>query len=225
MGITLNKKEQEIFNLIQDKIGNKYQVYLVGGSVRDKLLNRETKDLDFATNCDGEKVNSLFDDVLYYPKYGTNSLKIYNYHITIATFRKETCYFDYRHPSKVEFVNTIEEDYQRRDFTINCLYLDKNLKIIDPTNKGLSDIDNKIIRLIGDKNNRIKEDPLRIIRAYRFMKKLNFQIEEETLQAIENNKELVRILNPNKIKEEISKVMEFEDYIVKHLGLEFLYNR
>ena len=225
MKINLNSKEKEIFNYINDLIGKEYLLYLVGGSVRDIILNKPTFDLDFTTSCPADKVNTLIKDAIYFAKFGTNTFKIDNYHITIATLRKEEGYDDYRHPNKIVFVNSIEDEYLRRDFTINCLYVDSSLRVIDPTKKGLEDINNKIIRIIGDKEKRIIEDPLRIIRAYRFKYLLNFEIEDESKKAINSHLDLLTKLNKQKINEELNKVKDYKNEIIKQLNLDFIYNK
>ena len=181
------------------------ELFLVGGSTRDLLLNREVSDLDFATRKKPDEVHDLFPNKLYFEKYGTTTFKIDSFHITLATYREEKDYIDFRHPSKVDFVTDYKTDSKRRDFTINCLYASLNGEVLDPTNKGIDDLSNKIIRIIGDPKTRLNEDPLRILRAYRFKEELGFSIEENLEKELKKYEYLLKNLNPNKIMEEIRK--------------------
>ena len=140
----------------------------------------------------------------HFEKYGSVRIKVDGVHVDITTLRMEEGYSDYRHPSKITYVKEIEKDYVRRDFTINAIYLDEKLNVIDPAN-GVVDLKNKVIRFIGDPEKRIKEDPLRILRAERFAKKLNFVIEPKSLEATKKYRDLLAKINPEKIKEEIRK--------------------
>lgn len=194
-----------LFKEIQDELG-KENVFLVGGFVRDGLLNKKSSDLDIACSLNPEIIFSHYPDALHFFKYGTFSFKRNNIHTTIASMRKEDDYIDFRHPNKIEFVNSLFIDYERRDFTINALYVNDNRDIIDPSGLGVSDLENYTIRIIGDKKKRLTEDPLRIIRAYRFSYELGFSFEEETKEAINDSLSLLKKLNKNKIREEILKV-------------------
>lgn len=204
MKIALNSKFLQAFGLIQEKLG-KENVYLVGGFVRDTLLNRETSDLDIATPLSSEHVFSLFPYGLYFKKFGTVSFKLGDIKVTVATFRKETDYKDHRHPSKVAFVKSLYEDYKRRDFTINSLYVDYNFNVIDPTKHGIKDLTKKRLCLIGNNRRRLKDDPLRILRAYRFSYELGFDFSRKLKHAICKEKKHISELLPQKIKEEIKK--------------------
>ncbi len=206
MKLNLSEPCSSLFLSIQSKLGRE-NVFLVGGFVRDSLLRRESMDLDIAFRTDDFSfAKSLFADALIYPKFQTITFKEEGFHVTLARMRKEKDYLDHRHPSCVEFVSSIEEDCLRRDFTINALYLPYTLEILDPLNQGLKDIEEKKIRLIGEKRIRLLEDPLRIIRAYRFSYELGFSLELETAKAIMESKDLISYLNPQKAREEISKV-------------------
>lgn len=180
---------------------NGYRLYLVGGSARDYLLKRPLRDLDLASNATPNEMKQFLKNANYhYARFG--SVRLHN--IDITTLRKEEDYHDYRHPRIIKFTQSIEEDYVRRDFTINALYIDEKLKVYDFAN-GLDDLHNKIIRFIGNPDKRVKEDPLRILRAERFARKLGFMIEPASLKAMNDNKCLLEKLNDNKIKEEIKK--------------------
>ena len=178
-----------------------YALYLTGGSARDYLLKREFTDFDLTTDATPSEIKEFLPNLDYtYAKFGN----VHGKHLDITTLRVEGGYKDYRHPSVIKFTKKLEEDYLRRDFTINALYIDMNLKVYDFAN-GLSDLKNKIIRFIGNPNKRVIEDPLRILRAERFAKKLGFKIEPNSLKAMNDNRRLLEKLNSNKIKEEIKK--------------------
>jgi len=181
---------------------NGYSLYMVGGSARDYLLKRNTIDLDLASDATPNEMKKFLPNADYtYAKFGNVHYK----NIDITTLRKEDEYLDYRHPNKITFVKNINEDFIRRDFTINALYIDMSLHVYDFTN-GLDDLKNKIIRFIGDPYKRIKEDPLRILRAYRFKKTLGFKIEEKSQKAIDELSYLLDKLNKDKIKMEEHKI-------------------
>ena len=184
---------------------NGYRLFVIGGTSRDYLLNKEVYDYDFVSDATPIDMKKFLPEANYhFEKYGSVRAKVDGVHVDITTLRIEEGYSDYRHPSKITYVKEIEKDYVRRDFTINAIYLDEKLNVIDPAH-GLDDLKNKVIRFIGDPKTRIKEDPLRILRAERFAKKLNFVIEPKSLEAIEKYRDLLAKINPEKIKEEIRK--------------------
>ena len=200
MNLNIFKKLANLFN------ENGFSLFIIGGTSRDYLLGLEVLDYDFVSDATPEDMKKFLPDANYhFEKYGSVKVKVDGVHVDITTFRKEEGYLDYRHPSKITYVKTIEEDYIRRDFTINAIYIDKDMQVIDPSG-GLNDLKNKTIRFIGDPETRIKEDPLRILRAERFKEKLNFKIEEESLEAINKYRYLLDKLNPEKIKEELRKL-------------------
>lgn len=192
-------KLAELFN------SNGYRLYMIGGTTRDYLLGKEVFDYDFVSDATPDEMKSFLKDANFtFAKFGSVRVKVNGVHVDITTLREEGEYLDYRHPSKITYVKEIEIDYIRRDFTINAIYMDEKSNIIDPSN-GVVDLSNKLIRFIGDPEKRIKEDPLRILRAERFAQKLNFVIEEKSLTAIEKYRYLLDKINPEKIKEELRK--------------------
>ena len=198
--------KNELFNFL-DKIfkENGFSIFEVGGSVRDELLGLEVYDFDFATDATPEEMMKFLPDANdTFAKYGCIKYKGEHGRAEITTFRVEEDYDDFRHPRTVEFVKSLEEDYKRRDFTINAIYKDVNGKLYDPAH-GVFDINNKVIRFIGNPETRIKEDPLRILRAKRFASKLGFKIDDNSLEAINKLSYLLDKLNPEKIKEEERK--------------------
>ena len=198
--------QNELFKFL-DKVfkENGFSIFEVGGSVRDELLGLEVFDFDFATDATPEEMIKFLPDANdTFAKYGCIKYKGEHGRAEITTFRIEESYDDFRHPNKICFVKSLNEDYKRRDLTINAIYKDINGKIYDPS-RGVEDLKNKTIRFIGDPDTRIKEDPLRILRAKRFASKLGFEIESESAKAMEKLAYLLEKLNPEKIKEEERK--------------------
>ena len=188
-----------------------FLLYLVGGTVRDYLLDKPLTDMDLVTDATPSEMESFLTDADYtFSKYGSVKYIFNGIKFDITTLRKEEGYCDYRHPSKICFTKSIKEDVFRRDITINALYMNKDLEVIDLVG-GQKDIEKKVIRMIGDPNKRINEDPLRIIRIYRFYLEIGFDIEKETLKALEDNFDKVKLLNVEKINQEIRKSTHQEE--------------
>ena len=206
----------EIFEYLK-KIFNEhnFHLYMIGSTSRDFLMKREIEDYDFVTDATPDEVLSFLDCNTTYKKFGTLSLKVNNKHCDIVTLRKESDYLDLRHPSKIEFIKDINEDYKRRDFTINAIYIDEDYKVKDVSKDGVNDLNNKILRFIGDPTKRIKEDPLRILRAKRFIVEYGLTPEKETLKALKENKDLISTIKEGKIIEEkrkFDKISKGENY-------------
>jgi len=184
--------DKSIFENLADLfIKHGYALYIVGGTSRDYLLGRKVFDYDFATDATPDQMAKFLPEADYtFAKFGTISLLYNRQKVDIVTLRVEGDYEDFRHPSSIRYVSQISEDYRRRDFTINALYIDRQYQIHDFAN-GLEDLKNGIIRLIGDPEKRLIEDPLRILRAERFAKKLNFTIEPNTLAAMNKCRHLL----------------------------------
>ncbi|MBR3675098.1 MAG: CCA tRNA nucleotidyltransferase, partial [Bacilli bacterium] len=181
-------------------------LYLIGGTSRDLLLVIDSADFDFVTDATPDQTRAFLPDANYrFAMYG--SIKVNSLGVTcdVTTLRKETGYSDHRHPSEVEFITSLEEDSWRRDFTVNAIYMDADGKIYD-YHHGLEDLDAKLLRFIGDPWQRIKEDPLRIIRAERFAKRLGFNFESDTQKAIDELQGELSSLNPEKVLMERKKV-------------------
>ena len=187
----------EVKNIFSVFKNNGFEIYLVGGAVRDFLLGKKPENFDFTTNATPEKIQSLFPNSFYHNVYGTVSIPVETQSfaslqkniIEITPFRKEENYTDFRHPEKIAWAKTVEEDLGRRDFTINAIAYDGD-KIIDPFG-GEKDIKNQLIRCVGDPDKRFFEDALRLLRAIRFASQLGFLIEEKTRKAIEKNSQLI----------------------------------
>jgi tRNA nucleotidyltransferase/poly(A) polymerase len=180
--------------------------YVVGGSVRDFLLGRDTKDHDIATSADPDELVRLFPDSITVGKaFGVVKVPIegIEYPLEIATFRKDLEYRDHRHPTGVLFAGP-EEDARRRDFTINALFYDaKSSRILD-TVGGLGDLASGTLRAIGDAQERFKEDALRLLRAVRFTTSLGFVLDPGTIEGIQARSRLVAKVSGERIRDELT---------------------
>lgn len=183
-----------------------HQAFFVGGCVRDLLLDREIGDVDITTSAKPYEIQAIFNDVIPVGiEHGTVIVRHNGVSYEVTTFRIEGDYSDNRHPDKVEFIDKIDEDLARRDFTINALAMDKTGKIVDLFN-GTDDIQNKVIRTVGNGQDRLKEDPLRILRAIRFSSQLGFEIDKETLEAIVSVKPWIEKLAIERVAVELQKL-------------------
>ncbi len=192
-----------------------FQCYAVGGSVRDTLLGKGTKGWDFTTNATPEQVLGIFPDSFYDNQFGTVGVKIYStgkdtsvkpddiYEIT--TYRSEKEYSDFRHPDKITWGVTLAEDLSRRDFTINAIATDGK-EIFDP-HGGQKDLQDKIIRTVGNPEDRFQEDALRMMRAIRIASELGFLIDPTSAQAIRKHATLLSNVSPERIQAELIKIM------------------
>lgn len=186
---------------------NNYEAFIVGGSVRDSLLNRKVNDYDITTNALPSITESLFDKTIPTGiKHGTITILIDKESFEVTTYRIDGEYIDNRKPKEVIFVSDIEKDLSRRDFTINALAYNPDFGIKDYFN-GIDDLNNKIIRAVGEPNLRFQEDALRILRAIRFAAQLNFKIEENTLSAIKTNNKLIKNISKERIRDELLKML------------------
>lgn len=186
-----------------------YKAYWAGGVVRDYLLEIPNHDIDIATDATPNEVKELFPDaIMTDDRMGVVLVKDGNEYVEVVTFRGERNYADHRHPSEVEFVKTVEEDVKRRDFTINGMLMDPETKEILDYVGGEKDLEDSIIRAIGDPDERFKEDPVRMIRAIRFAAKLEFHIDIKTWESIKRNVELIRLLSGERIYMEINKIFQ-----------------
>lgn len=183
-----------------------FEAYFVGGSVRDLLLKRNVHDVDITTSAYPEEVKSLFEKSIDTGiKHGTVTVLFEGESYEITTFRTESGYQDYRRPDHVTFVQNLDEDLKRRDFTINALAMSADGQIVDLFN-GVDDLRKRIIRAVGDPEKRFHEDALRMMRAIRFMSQLQFKLEEKTEQAIHDHHQLLQKISVERIREEFVKM-------------------
>ena len=216
--LSLEKIPSEAKDILKELQEKKYEGYLVGGCVRDILLDKKPRDFDVTTNAKPKEIRKIFPHSFYENKFGTvtvvnetpdSNLKL----IEITPYRIEGKYTDKRHPDEIKFAETLEENLERRDFTVNALALSQAegmANIIDLFN-GQEDLKNKIIRAIGDPNKRFQEDALRLMRAPRFAACLGFDIEKGTKTAIKENAELLSVIAKERIRDEFLKIIESEN--------------
>ncbi|WP_236786429.1 CCA tRNA nucleotidyltransferase [Anaerococcus ihuae] len=185
-----------------------FETYLVGGAVRDKLLERKIHDIDLATRARPSDIMRIFSDLKLIDigkKFGTIKVIYKSKEYEITTFRAESSYKDKRHPGEISFSNTIEEDLKRRDFTINAM-AERKGQIIDLFS-GKNDLSQKIIRAVGNPYERIEEDYLRALRAVRFATVLDFSIEKNLKNAIKNKASHIEEISKERIRDEIDKIL------------------
>ncbi len=197
-----------------------HSLYLVGGAVRDFLLGKANDDFDFTTDATPEEVVALFPGKTIPTgiKHGTVTVRFRGQSYEITTFRTDGDYSDGRHPDSVQFVRSLESDLERRDFTINALACSlENGEILD-FHEGIKDLENRTIRAIGRAEKRFEEDALRMMRACRFASKLDFDVEEETFRAIQENAENIVHVSQERIREELFKILQ-SDHPAKGLYL------
>lgn len=184
-----------------------FEAYFVGGSVRDALLNRPIHDVDIASSAYPEEIKTIFHRTVDVGiEHGTVLVLEGQGEYEITTFRTEDVYVDYRRPSQVSFVRSLEEDLKRRDFTINALALDQNGEIVDLFN-GLADMKNRTLRAVGVAAERFNEDALRIMRGFRFQAGLDFDLEELTFQAMADCAPLLEKISVERIFIEFDKLL------------------
>lgn len=196
-----------------------FEAYFVGGCVRDLLLDRPIKDIDIATSATPEDVQKVFTKVIPVGiEHGTVIVRYKQESYEVTTFRMDGDYSDSRHPDSVEFIKRIDRDLERRDFTINALAMDKTGTIIDLF-EGERDLEERLIRTVGDGSQRFNEDALRMIRALRFSSQLGFKIHPETLQHIVANREDIAHISLERITNEMEKFFAGDSV---QQGLEYL---
>jgi poly(A) polymerase/tRNA nucleotidyltransferase (CCA-adding enzyme) len=217
-----------------------FESYIVGGCVRDLLRKKQPTDWDVTTNATPKDIQKIFPQNFYANKFGTVTVQINKKtpaskdpdsdrnvgEVEITTFRTEEKYTDKRHPDKIKWAKTVQEDLSRRDFTVNAMAIklatnneQSRRKVGTPTNtseqttlidpfKGQADLKNKIIRTVGDPKQRFSEDALRLLRAVRFATTLDsWKIEEKTLSTIKKNAHLIQAISKERIRQEIEKII------------------
>ncbi len=193
---------------ILDKLSeNGFEAFIVGGCVRDALLNKNPQDYDITTNALPEKIEELFQKTIPTGiKHGTVTVLINQKPYEVTTYRVDGEYEDNRKPKDVKFVSNIKEDLKRRDFTINAMAYNKTLGFKDYFD-GKGDLEKRLIKCVGNPDKRFSEDALRMLRAIRFSCQLNFKIEEETLKSIKRNFKLIKNISMERIQSEFTKII------------------
>ncbi|MCX6721479.1 MAG: HD domain-containing protein [Candidatus Staskawiczbacteria bacterium] len=205
-----------------------FEAYIVGGCVRDFLLGIDPKDWDVTTNAKPEEIQKVFPDSFYENNFltvtaRTGSKKPELAEVEITTYRFEAKYSDKRHPDEVKYAKKLEDDLARRDFTINAMAMDEDKKVIDLFD-GKKDLKNKIIRTVGNAEERFNEDALRMLRAIRLAVTLNFKIEEKTAKAIKKNSIWLEAISKERIRDEFIKIIMADNAadgieLLRELGL------
>lgn len=212
------KKEVKI---IYSKLKNAgFEVYLVGGCVRNLIIGKTVLDWDLTTNATPDKIQEIFPDSFYDNSFGTVGVPFDNQkddeekqYAEVTTYRIEKGYRNHRHPDSIEWGTSLKEDLARRDFTVNAIAIeiDKDqVKIIDLVNGSL-DIKNKLIKAVGNPDERFEEDALRLLRAVRFATVLDFEIEENTLIAIKKHYQLISHVSQERIRDELLKILDSDN--------------
>ena len=203
------KIPENIKFILQKLNSGGYESYLVGGCVRNYLLNIPIKDYDVATDAVPNKIIEIFKDyttVSVGKKFGTVVVVINDENIEITTYRKESGYTDGRHPENVFFSTNIEDDLSRRDFTVNAMAYSEKSGLIDLYG-GVSDLKDKILRTVGNPRTRIREDYLRIMRMIRFSATLGFKPEEYLLNVCREEKNGIKKISKERIASELNSIL------------------
>lgn len=204
-----SKIAPQIFKIDEVLKQNGFKCYLVGGSLRDLLLNKQPDEWDVATDASPGSVSSLFNKVVPTGiKYGTVTIIMDDKCFEVTTFRQDESYIDGRHPENVKFTKNLKDDLSRRDFTINAMAYDVSSEEFVDLFSGQQDIIDRIIRAVGSPVERFSEDGLRAVRACRFAAQLDFEIEEETFSAIGKTLDIVKKVAIERIHDEIIKALK-----------------
>lgn len=205
------KLPKEVIQIIEKLEGAGYEAYVVGGCVRDFLMDKKPQDWDVTTNAKPEELQKIFPDSFYENDFGTVGIKTDSEDETLkvveaTTYRIESKYTDKRHPDEVKFAEKLEDDLKRRDFTINALAMNADGEIVDLFG-GRDDIENKIVRAVGKPEERFYEDALRMIRAVRFATTLGFEIEAKTLEAVKKDHGFLQAISKERVRDEFLKII------------------
>ena len=204
---------QEVVNVAKALENKGFEAFLVGGCVRDLILNREPKDWDITTNATPDQIIALFPETFYENRFGTVGVKTDSENprlkvIEVTPYRLEMGYSDNRHPDEVKFSQNLSDDLQRRDFTINAIAYNASKGQLIDLYKGQEDLKGQTVRTVGDADTRFGEDALRMLRAIRFSAELGFTINIETLASIQKNVGFMRNISKERIKEEFTKIIQ-----------------
>lgn len=208
-----SKIPKEVSHVTQALERAGFEAHIVGGCVRDLILNKEPKDWDVTTNANPEQIMKLFEKTVYENKFGTVMVIQENvsqetlHQVEVTPFRLEGKYTDFRHPEEVKFSANLEDDLKRRDFTMNALAYRGATDTLTDSFNGIKDIEEKVIRAVGDSDARFNEDALRMLRAVRFSTQLNFSLAQEMLESILKNADLIKEISKERIRDEFVKII------------------
>jgi len=210
---------KEIQSVIDALQKHGHEAYLVGGCVRDLVIGRIPKDWDVTTNAKPDEIQEIFEETFYTNEFGTvgvvldtdeKSLKI----VEVTPYRTESTYSDKRRPDSVSFSESIEEDLARRDFTINAIAYDSSKgQMVDPY-KGHEDLKGHVIRAVGVAKDRFEEDGLRLMRALRFVAELNFALDTDTAEAIQDKSSVLQHVSRERVRDELVRILQSDQPIV-----------
>lgn len=186
-----------------------FEAVLVGGCVRDMVRGTTPKDWDIATSATPQEIQQVFPRTVYENTFGTVGIISKGTLYEVTTYRSDGPYADARHPTAVTFVRTLEDDLARRDFTINAMAW-RNGALVDPYG-GLMDLEQRLIRTVGDPHERFSEDALRLMRAVRFSSQLGFSLETATRSALEDAGESLRVVSSERMRDELMKILASAD--------------
>ena len=215
------KLPDDVRMILNRFLENGYEAFIVGGCVRDSLLGDEPKDYDITTNALPTQVEQLFSDLKVIEtgiRHGTVTVIINKEPYEITTYRTDVKYSDHRHPDEVRYALTLGEDLSRRDFTVNAMAYNEENGLIDSFN-GVNDLNEGIIRCVGDPDTRFNEDALRILRCIRFASRYGFSIEENTESALFRNRELLRYVSVERVATEFNEIItsnKANEYLSKY---------
>lgn len=205
-GVTLPDPVRTAIDLLEV---SSHEAYAVGGSIRDAVLGKDPEDWDITTSALPEQTEAVFHSYRVIEtgiKHGTVTVLIEDMPLEITTYRVDGDYSDFRHPNRVAFTRSLTEDLERRDFTMNALAYNPTRGFVDEFD-GLKDIQNRVIRCVGDPNVRFEEDALRILRALRFSATLGFSIEPGTAQAVHSHKDLISHVSEERVEKELTRLL------------------
>ena len=202
-----NKYSSRAEKIIKKLVSAGFSAYYVGGCVRDLLREKNSSDIDIATNATLGEIKKLFPNAAIIGEAFSVALV---HKIEVATFRQDGPYSDFRHPDFVKIVPTVEEDLSRRDFTINAIAMDINGNLVDPFN-GKTDLKNKVVRFVGKPKERLFEDPIRALRACRFAALINGKIENESREVILKNHNLLQKVARERLQLELNKILMLDN--------------
>lgn len=205
--IIMNELFLKALPLLKKIEENGFEAVFVGGSVRDYLLNRPIHDVDIATSATPDEIKEIFPKTVDVGiQHGTVMVLEYGESYEITTYRVESEYIDYRKPKEVQFIRSLKDDLERRDFTMNAIAMNKEGELIDPFNGQLSII-NRVIDTVGEPNDRFSEDALRMMRAIRFVSQLDFTCTPRVVQALHDNRILLNNISIERITAEFEKLL------------------
>lgn len=210
----MNNSIKKILNKLEK---NGFEAYVVGGYVRDYLLNITSYDVDICTNALPKDIIKVFKIKKGVSNYGSIGFKIGKYNYDITTYREDGEYNNHK-PKSIKYVDNLLIDLKRRDFRINSICMNSEGKIFDYLN-GKEDIHNKLVKTIGSTDIRLNEDPVRILRAIRFAIILDFNLDEEIISFIKNNKDLLKSISYTRKKQELEKILTSKNAVK---GLNYL---